>query len=218
MKTLPRVFRLALVAMVVIGVAMSIPERSLASDPVPSGERITGQSIMEPVYNDLDGSVSYILTPIHTPLIDPTNNHAVAPLYVIVYPSSAAGVIGTVNCQHQPMDNCPDHGPELAGLAKSVFPAVYGGGVWGHDHILSAHPNASPASADFNVAWLPVAVLFTSSSAANNHITTLSQLNAALAAGQVMEIPLVGATFQCSPVPATVYNLGTPVTPAPPVP
>lgn len=186
---------------------------AMAAD-IPTGETVLGQSVIEPAYNDMRaGQLVYLLTPIKAPE-NANFAHAVAPLYVIMYPTSAASSVGTVNCQHQPMDNCPDHGPELAGLAESVLPSVYGAGVWGHDHLL-----APPASGgDFNIAWEPIAVLFTSSFAANTHITTLSDLKAALAAGDVIEIPLPPATFHCSVVPATTYKLGTPVTPAPPVP
>jgi hypothetical protein len=189
---------------------------SMTAQSLPTGEVQVGQSILEPTYNDLDGALSYVLTPIHAP-VHP-NGHNQAPFYLPVYPTAVANIIGTVNCQHQPADNCPDHGPEIAGLAKSVLPSVYGGGVWGHDHIMSAPPAGPPTGGDFNIIWLPVAVLFTSTSAASNHITTLSQLNAALAAGQVIEIPLVGAQFHCSVVPAAVYKQGTPLPPAPPLP
>ena len=183
---------------------------------VPTGETQLGQSLIEPAYNDLDGTFTYLLTPIKPP--ERANGNAVAPLYAIMYPTAVKDVIGTVNCQHQPMDNCPDHGPELAGLAKSAVPDVYSGGVWGHDHLLSAPPSPPSGGGDFNIAWLPVVVLFTNLDAARNHITTLSQLNAVVAAGGVMMIPLPAATFHCSTVPAETYNLGTPVPSAPPLP
>jgi hypothetical protein len=183
-----------------------------AAPALPTGETQLGQSLIEPAYNDADGSFVYLLTPLHAP-VHP-NSHNTAPLYVIMYPTSAASAIGTVNCQHQPMDNCPDHGPLLAGLAEQVMPAVYSGGVWGHDHILAAPGSGG----DFNILWEPIAVLFTSTSAANTHITTLDQLHAAEAHSDVIEIPLPQATFHCSVVPAAPYNNGTPVPPAPPVP
>jgi hypothetical protein len=52
-----------------------------------------------------------------------------------MYPTEVSGAIGTVICAHQPLDNCPDHGPLLAGLAEAMAPDVYANGVWGHDHI-----------------------------------------------------------------------------------
>jgi hypothetical protein len=182
---------------------------------LPSGEVRLGQSLIEPAYNDANGSLIYLITPSNPPVNIPPPNvqHGgspnVAPLYVIMYPTSAAGAIGTVNCAHQPMDNCPDHGPGLAGLAESVVPSVYGAGVWGHDHILAAPGSGG----DFNVLWEPIAVLFTNSAAANTHITTLAQLQAAEAAGNAFEIPLPQATFHCSVNPAAPYNNGTPVPP-----
>ncbi len=191
------------------------PASMAVATSLPTGQVVVGQGTIEPAYNDINGSLVYLLTPNKAPM-HANMDHAVAPLYVIMYPTASAGAIGTVNCQHQPADNCPDHGPLLAGLAESVFPSVYGAGVWGHDHILSAPP-APPAIGDFNFAWMPVAVLFTPG-AAITHITTEAQLDAAVTAGDVIEIPLAAATFNCSVVSATVYNLGTPVEPAPPLP
>ncbi len=201
---------------VAIAILAIAPTVTLA-DSVPSGERVTGQSTLEPAYNDLDGSVTYLLTPNKAHFM--ANSRAMAPLYVIMYPTAVSAQIGTVNCQHQPADNCPDHGPELAGLAEAMVPSVYGAGVWGHDHILTAPPPGAPSlGGDFNVPWIPVAVLFTDMQFASNHITTLAQLNAAILTHQVMTIPLPAAAFHCSAVSWQVYENGTPVSPAPPLP
>lgn len=180
---------------------------------LPSGETALNGNSIEPAYNLLNGNITYLLTPGKAP--EHTNQHGVAPLYVVMYPSSASGTIGTVNCQHQPADNCPDHGPALAGFAMATMPDVYGDGVWGHDHLVAAPPSPMKSGGDWNVAWLPVVVLFTSKTAANTHITTLDQLNQALAAGEVAEYPLPAATFQCSAVSASVYENGYPVDPVP---
>jgi hypothetical protein len=101
----------------------------------------------------------------------------------------------------------------IAAAAQAIMPSVYGGGVTGHDHLM-----AGPGSGgDFNVAWVPVLVLFTSRSAANTHIILLKQLNRLKARGKVIEIPLEGSngtpnlTFHCSVVPAPVYDRGTPL-------
>jgi hypothetical protein len=73
---------------------------------------------------------------------------------------------------------------------------------------------AGPGSGgDFNVAWEPVLVLFTSSAAANTHITTLAQINAAVASHNAILVPLPQLTFHCSVVSASVYAHSTPVTP-----
>ncbi len=185
---------------------------SLPSGEVSIGNWPTGGSVLEPAYNDADGSLIYLSTPANA-AVHP-NSHNTAPIYLPMYPTSAASSIGTVNCQHQPMDNCPDHGPLLAGLAESAVPSVYGGGVWGHDHILAAPGSGG----DFNILWLPIVVLFTNPAAANTHITTLAQLRAAEQAGNAFEIALPPAIFHCSVVPAAPYNNGTPLPPAPPLP
>jgi hypothetical protein len=65
---------------------------------------------------------------------------------------------------------------------------------------------------DFNVIWEPVLVLFTSVDAAvaAGHITTLSQIRAAEAAGQAFEVPLPQLDFSCASVAAAVFASGTP--------
>ena len=215
-----------LVAFTMLSAGMLIfPETAFAADPVPSGQvwLVENKVVLEPAYNDFDGSLMYLQTPYLTPLVDHTNARAEAPLYVVVYPTSVGNAIGPMNCQHFPMDNCPDHGPAIAGAAEFLEPAVYGPavdgttGVWGHDHI-GGKPPANPNGTDYNVAWEPVLVLFTSQEAAATHITTLVQLQAAVKAGQVIEVPNPGAVFQCASVSASVYKNGTPVTPAPPAP
>jgi len=186
---------------------------SVRADTLPSGQRTMGQATLEPAYNDLNGNILYLLTPDHAKMH--TNPRAWAPLYVVMYPTSAAGSVGTMNCAHQPADNCPDHGPLLSGLAETVMPSVYGSGVWGHDHLVTGLP---PVGGDFNIAWEPIAVLFTNSAAANTHITTEAQLDAAVDAGDAIEIPLPQATFLCAVVPARIYDMGAPVATVPPLP
>ncbi|TME06199.1 MAG: hypothetical protein E6I80_14575 [Chloroflexi bacterium] len=79
----------------------------------------------------------------------------------------------------------------------------------GHDHLM-----APPGSGgDFNIAWEPILVLFTSSAAANTHLTTLAQINAAVNSGNAFEVPNPAATFHCEVVPANIYANSTPVTP-----
>ena len=80
----------------------------------------------------------------------------------------------------------------------------------GHDHLLGI----ASTGGDFNVLWEPVVVLVTNSDAANTHLTTLSQIQAALAGPKLnaIAIPLPGATFHCSVVSAAVYARGTPWT------
>ncbi len=201
-----------------VTVAAALSFTSALADDV-TGERQLGQSILEPGYNDLDGSLKFLLTPMNAPEkrtspTAPNFQHAVSPLYVVVYPTSVASTVGTLNCEHLPMDNCPDHGPLIASLAAATVPAVYGNdaqcgsGVQGHDHLFDAPP---APQGDFNVSWEPVVVLFTSPEFASNHITTEAELEAALDAHQVIEIPLPPATFQCAVVPGVLYDHGTDV-------
>lgn len=183
---------------------------------IPSGERIIGGSgahggtVVEPVYDDMTGAIRYVSTPRGTP--DPVNSppHAAAPFYLPVYPTGST--VGTLMCQDVPQENCPDHGPAVAGASAAIMPSVYSGGVIGHDHLM-----AGPGShGDFNVAWVPVLVLFTSTAAANEHLITLAQVNAAVAGGQAILVPLDGThgtpnlTFHCSVVAAAVYARGRP--------
>src|SRR5215813_5930088 len=143
-----------------------------AGAQVPSGERQLGQTIIEPGYDDRTGELIYIMTPIGAPFPSHSNQHAVSPLFIVVYPNSAADAVGTMNCAHEGGDNCPDHGPGISALAQAVRPDVYGAGVWGHDHIMDG-----PGGGEFNVTWHVVVVLFTSPEAAKTHITTEDQLD-----------------------------------------
>ena len=186
-----------------------------AASSLPSGERIVGGTaahggtVIEPVYDDMTGQIRYVRTPRGTAHPVPTNPRATAPYYLPVYP--VGSTVPTHNCQDVPAENCPDHGPAVAGLAQALEPGVYGGGVIGHDHLM-----AGPGShGDFNVAWVPTLVLFTPG-AAITHITTLAQLNALIASGDVITVPLDGTngfpnlTFHCSVVTAAVYAQGRP--------
>jgi hypothetical protein len=182
----------------------------------PSGERIVGGSgvhggtVVEPVYDDMTGAIRYVSTPRGTPNPVNSNPRASAPFYLPVYPTGST--VGTLLCQDVPQENCPDHGPAVAAAAQAIMGSVYIGGVIGHDHLM-----AGPGSGgDFNIAWVPVLVLFTSTDAANQHLITLAQVNAAVAGGQAIEVRLDGThgtpnlTFHCSVVPAAVYAKGTP--------
>ncbi len=174
---------------------------------LPSGETLVGQAGVEPAYNDLNGNVVYLLTPIHAPLPVESSPASWAPFYLVAYPAGSG--VGTLNCMGVP-GNCPDHDGTIAGAATHIMPSVYGTNpatVIGHDHLL-----APPASGgDFNIAWHVFLVLFTNSGAANQHITTLAQLTTALAAHQVIQVDS-GIIFTCAVVPASVYLSGTPVT------
>jgi hypothetical protein len=188
----------------VAGVSRSAIAVSSAS-VLPSGERVLGQNSIEPAYNDVTGTLTYLLTPGHGPFPTHTSTNAVAPLYLVEYPPGST--VGTLNCMGVP-GNCPDHDAEVAGAATSIMPSVYGTDptlVPGHDHLV-----ATPASGgDFNVAWEVIEVLFTNKAAGNTHLTTESAIDAAVARGDAIEVDL-GFAFHCSVVSATAYERGTP--------
>lgn len=192
----------------VFAVVACFTSTSALAGTTPSGERQHGNVTVEPAYNDVDGSVIYLSTPNHLAPLGPTNEiqnvnpHAVAPLYLIVYPTA----IATFDCAGVP-GNCPDHGGAIAGLATSVQPGVYGTDpslVPGHDHLVGGH-----GSGDFNAAWHVYVELFTSR-AAVTHITTLAQLQAAKGDGALQEVD-TGIVFLCSIVSESAYLAGTPV-------
>jgi hypothetical protein len=191
----------------VIGAVCLFPINGLA-DSLPSGERVHGNVSVEPAYNDYDGSIVYLQTPNRLAPLNPNNPinnvnpHAVAPLYLIVYPP---GTAGTLNCMGVP-GNCPDHSPTIASVATSVMPSVYGGvasAVPGHDHLVGM-----PRTGDFNVPWRVFIELFTSK-AAVRHITTLTALQAAWSSGDIVQLDS-GITFVCSVVSQQAYLVGTP--------
>jgi hypothetical protein len=174
----------------------------------PSGERTLGQTTIEPAYDDMTGNLIYLLTPNHVANPVNSNPRASAPLYLIVYPNSSADSVGAMNCQHEGGDNCPDHGPEIAGAAMGINPnGVYTDGVWGHDHLVDA-----PGGSEFNVAWEVHVLLFTNSIAANTHVTTEDEMDALLASHDLIDT-FVPTTFNCSVTSAATYNRATPVTP-----
>ncbi len=185
------------------------PMAALASLPapgqaIPTGERIHGQSVLEAVYDaEHAGAIGFVSTPIHAPMH--ANEKAWAPIYIVVYPTNSS-VTGTLLCEDIPAENCPDHGPAIAGLAQQMQPGVYGGGVRGHDHLMDY-----PGGDEFNVAWEPIVVLFTNSAAANQHVLTDAQIDAMVQSGDAIEIPLPSATFHCAAVAPALWKRSTPI-------
>lgn len=201
-------WKIALV--VVCAVVAYVGNVPAVAQGLPSGERQLGQTFIEPAYNADTGSILYLLTPLGAPFPSKANAHAVSPLYLVVYPNSAGASVGTMNCQHFGGENCPDHGTDIAQLAASVFPGVYGAadgsGVWGHDHIVDP-----PGGPDFNVAWQVHVILFTNSASANFHVTTDSEIdNLVNVTHEAIEIvtPIV---FNCNIVSGAAYRRGVPV-------
>jgi hypothetical protein len=190
---------------ILFATGMLLGVATIANAQLPSGERQLGRTIIEPGYDDRTGDLIYIMTPIGAPFPSHANKHAISPLYLIVYPHSAAASVGTMSCAHEGGDNCADHGPFFSDLAQGEEPGVYGGGVWGHDHMMDG-----AGGSEFNVAWEIVVVLFTNAAAANTHITTEEQLYAALDAGVARTIE-TGVTFNCNLVSAATYYRATPL-------
>ena len=176
--------------------------------PLPPGHFTGGGGTIEPAYNDTTGTLIYLQTP-NGATANP-NDHNVAPLYIPVYPAGSGIDPATLNCPHVPADNCPDHGPAVAGAVMGIEPSVYGAGVLGHDHLAGI----ASSGGDFNVIWEPTLVLFTSWDAVHavGHITTLAQINAATAGPnpQAILVPLPQLDFHCSVVSAAAYARGTP--------
>lgn len=196
---------------VVIGLCVSASP-ALASGTEPTGETMHGQSAVEPAYNDANGQLVYLQTPIKIstpPASTHTNPRAVAPLYLVMYPPGSTVLNNhNLNCMGVP-GNCPDHDGVVAGIATQVMPSVYGsnpGAVPGHDHLVGV----ANTGGDFNVAWEVWEVLFTNPAAANEHITTLAQLNDAITRHNAISFDL-GFNFHCSIVSAQAYNQGTPI-------
>lgn len=204
-------FRKGLLGLTVALVGLVAAAPVLANGTEPSGERLRGQSAVEPAYDYSTGQLVYLQTPIHLPA-PPASTHAnpraVAPLYLVEYPpSSTVPQSHNLNCMGVP-GNCPDHDGVVAGIATQVMPGVYGSNpaaVPGHDHLVGI----ANTGGDFNVAWEVWEVLFTNSAAANQHITTLTQLNNALNSKNAITFDL-GFNFHCSSVSAAAYYNGTP--------
>ena len=197
----------AFLALALAALASVVPVAGSA-DALPSGEHLLGNVAIEPAYDDFNGSIVYLLTPNRlAPLgannpINNVNPHAVAPLYLIVYPP---GTAGTFNCMGVP-GNCPDHAGAIAGLATSVRPDVYGTDaslVPGHDHLVGM-----PRTGDFNVAWRVYVELFRPG-ATVTHITTLAELQNAWSSGAIQQLD-TGITFVCSVVSRSAYAAGRP--------
>jgi hypothetical protein len=184
-----------------------------ASFDVATGHFTGGGGTIEPSYDASTGTLVYLRTPNNVPVnlpktIDPSTGLPVnvAPIYLPVYPVGSGIDPASLNCAHVPADNCPDHGPGVAGAAMGIVPSVYGGGVLGHDHLVGI----AKTKGDFNVLWEPVLVLFTNAAAATQHITTLAQIRAVEAAGNAIEVPLPQLTFHCSAEGPAAYANATP--------
>jgi len=222
----------ALLVFAAVGSAGSAPsgQRLYGSstwDPV-SGHFVGGGGAIEPAFDDSTGTLVYLRTPNNNqnaknlpdkmvPFGDlgfslPVNT---APIFLPVYPAGSGIDSATLNCDHLvPLnpgpgtgDNCIDHGNAVAGAAMSIDPAVYGGGVLGHDHLVGI----AKTGGDFNVLWEPVLVLFTSVNPNQERITTLDQIETAVnVTHTAFLVPLPPLTFHCSAEGSAAYDNATP--------
>jgi len=189
----------ALLAIGLVGYGAS----SLADGPTTwySGQRAFGKLTVEPAIDSATGDEIFLLTPDNAPM--PTNSapRAHAPLYLVLYPQNSTVDASSLNCQ-----------PTNCNHVQTFAP--YGLPLKGHDHLVGV-----PHTGDFNVAWDVILVAFTEhgfkDGATDNRILTLDQLNAAVAAGDVMKIGPV-TDFNCSITSIRTYVKGTVLTfPAP---
>ncbi len=211
-----RVFLGSALGLLSAGALAASSSLATADTSQPSGERTVGQVSIEPAYDDSTGGLVYLATTSHLAPLSPTNplngvnQHAAAPLYLIVYPP---GTAGTFNCMGVP-GNCPDHDPTIANVATGVEQQVYGSdpsAVPGHDHLVGV----ANTGGDFNFPWHVYVELFTSRDAVT-HITTLAQLKAAWASGAILKTSSgegidTGITFGCAVVSPAEYWAGNPL-------
>jgi hypothetical protein len=158
-----------------------------------SGMRAFGQVTIEPAIDLATGNEIFLLTPNNTPMPVNAAQRAHAPLYLPLYPTASTIPAGSLNCQPT---NC-NHAQ------------TFGYPLKGHDHLVGV-----PHTGDFNVAWDVILVAFTQKGfddgAINTRILTLTQLNAAVANVDVIEIGPV-TNFHCSITSIATYLKGTPL-------
>lgn len=193
-----KVFIRLLAALAAVLASASAPVVASANTlPWYSGMRAFGQSTVEPAVNDANGSETFLLTPNNAPS-NANADHASAPLYLVLYPNTSTVSASVLNCTPT---NC-NH---------AQIP-----GIKGHDHLVGI----ASSGGDYNVKWHVIGVGFTGAGAngadaMNHRILTLSALQAAINAGDVVTFEIgPGGTpfyFNCSAVSATVYQHATPM-------
>jgi len=181
-------------ALMLGGLLLGLTASSNAQITWYSGQRAYGQVTIEPAVDDATGNEIFLHTPNNVPMPSHAAQRAHAPLYMVLYPTASTIDANILNCQPT---NC-DHAQTFAYPLK------------GHDHLVGM-----PHTGDFNVAWDVVIIAFTeqgfADGAINDRILTLDQLNAALAAGDVVPIGPV-TTFNCAITSEANYLKGTPLT------
>ena len=182
-----------------------------------SGEVVLGKSTIEPALDDSTGNMVFILETQKTPFPVKANQHAIAPLYAVVYPVQSTIPADSLNCQPTNCDHLnvlPFPDPDY-GLASDADCQAFNAGspcspVKGHNHLIGI----ASTGGDFNVAWHVELALFTSQAfvdgAINTRITTLSQLQSLIDSGDVF-LADTPTTFDCAVVSQSAYDHGTPL-------
>lgn len=181
-----------------------------------SGQRIFGQSEVEPAVNNANGDTVFLITPLHPPFPSNSNPRASAPMYIPMYPADSTINPAILNCQPHNCDHlnvlpfpAPGYPNGETTCTQFGFSAGACGLVVGHDHLIGVQPVG-----DFNVAWHVILVVFTSQGfsdgAINTRLLTLHDIADAVTRGDAFEVstPIV---FNCSIVPQAVYLRGTPL-------
>jgi hypothetical protein len=187
------------------------------ADAGPTGQTAYAQQSVEPAIDDMTGNLIYLKTPINAPFPSNANSTAWAPMYLPMYPADST--VSPLNC----LDTNCDHvqvlpeGLVAATHLSSVYPirtistkygTFTGGLVKGHDHLVGV----AKSGGDFNIAWHVFLLLFTphavADGAINTHVLTLADIAKAQANGDLTGPIDSGIVFNCSIVPAVVYNHG----------
>ena len=206
---------LILISPLVAGLVVGIPPAMGSTTALPwqTGMRAVGNgATIEPAVNDTDGTQTFLITPNNSPFYQgsapppaPFSNVS-APLYLVTYP-----IQSTVDAS-SPL-NCYTEGFFTPSLPYNCDHAQIPG-IKGHDHLVGV-PASKKAGGDYNVQWHVLATFFTgrgiADGAMNTRILTLSQLQAAQAAGDVTPFVDTGIYFDCSVVAAGPYTAGTPL-------
>src|SRR5215468_4978809 len=126
-------------------VAAACPYLSTKAGTVDSGQRAFGQFEVEPAFDDSEGGLIYLLTPLKNPFPSKANPRATAPMYIPLYPLSSTVPASDLNCQPTNCDHLnvlpfpePDYGA-LLGSDQACLD--FNGGdpcspVKGHDHLV----------------------------------------------------------------------------------
>lgn len=178
-----------------------------------TGMRAIGNgTTIEPAVNDTNGTQTFLITPNHSPFFQGSTpppapfGKVSAPLYLVTYPmQSTVDTSSPLNCYTEGFfDSSLPYNCDHAQIP----------GIKGHDHLVGV-PGSAKAGGDYNVQWHVLATFFTAQGIAdgamNNRILTLTQLEAAQAAGDVSPFVDTGIYFDCSVVSGAAYNTGTPL-------